>query len=360
MNGSRQFGSASGDLLRGLWTACVASLVLACTSSRAAPLPSESGLEVSVLRYQGTTGQVSFPELAEDLGYFADLKLEYVGNTISGPQDIQTVVTRDTDFGAAFNGAIVNLIAAGAPIRSVIGMSTIDERSWSGFYVPESSPIRTARDFIGKKVAMNTLGAHSQFMLEEFLHRNGLTKQEVQQVTLVVIPPVNAELALRQGQVEVAALGGIFRDKALERGGIRAVFSDYDLFGALTTASYVLRSDFITTKPNAARRFVEATARAIEWSRETPEPEVVARLSRIITDRKRNEDDSAIRYWKSTRAATRGGLIEPREFQTWISWLERDGQLAAGRIQASAAYTNQLNPYAPTAELGASASVRPL
>jgi ABC-type nitrate/sulfonate/bicarbonate transport system substrate-binding protein len=249
-----------------------------------------------MLRYQGSTGNVTFPELAEDLGYLGGLRLEYVGNTISGPQDIQTVVTRDTDFGAAFNGAIVNLIAAGAPIRSVIGMSSIDERTWNGFYVLESSPIRSARDFIGKQVAMNTLGAHSQFMLEEYLYRNGLTRADVQQVTLVVVPPVNAELALRQRQVEVAVLGNI------------------------------------------------------EWSRETPEPEVVARLRRIIANRNRNENDGAIGYWKSTRAATRGGVIEERELQTWIDWLERDGQLAAGRIPARALYTNEFNPFARGAE----------
>src|SRR5262245_9519182 len=87
----------------------LAVICLACTSWPAAPLP--DGLEVSTLRYQGSTGNVSFPELAEDLGYFGELQLAYVGNTISGPQDIQTVVTGDVDFGAAFNGAIVNLIA---------------------------------------------------------------------------------------------------------------------------------------------------------------------------------------------------------------------------------------------------------
>jgi ABC-type nitrate/sulfonate/bicarbonate transport system substrate-binding protein len=195
---------------------------------------------------------------------------------------------------------------------------------------------------------MNTLGAHSQFMLEEYLYRNGLTKAEIEQVTLVVFPPVNAELALRQGQVEVAALGGIFRDKAIERGGIRAIFSDYDLFGAITSASYVLSDDFIENKPNVARRFVEATARALEWSRETPEAEVLERLRRIIAKRQRNEDDSAIRYWKSTKAATRGGLIDAREFQTWIDWLARDGQLAQGRVQANELYTNRFNPYAPS------------
>jgi len=360
MNGSHFVGLVTSSARRGrrapfagvllarvlLARVLLAWVLAACTSPRAAPPPTGDGLEVPVLRYQGFTGNVSYPELAADLGFFGDLRLEYVGNTISGPQDIQTVVTGDTDFGAAFNGAIVNLIARGAPVRAVIGTSSIDERSWNGFFVSDSSPIRTARDFIGKKVAMNTLGAHSQFMLEEYLYRNGLSKADVRQVTLVVIPPVNAELALRQGQVDAAVLGNIFRDKALERGGIRAVFSDYDLFGAITSASYVLREDFIAAKPNAARRFVEATARALEWSRETPEAEVVARMRTIIAERKRNEDDAAIRYWKSTRAATRGGVIEPREFQTWIDWLVRDGQLAPARVRASSLYTNQFNPFA--------------
>ncbi len=40
---------------------------------------------------KGWAGQVTFPELAEDLGYLAPVKLKWVGNTISGPQDIQTV-----------------------------------------------------------------------------------------------------------------------------------------------------------------------------------------------------------------------------------------------------------------------------
>src|SRR6187397_626205 len=68
------------------------------------------------LRYQGFAGQVTYPELAEDLGYLAPIRLDYVGNTISGPQDIQTVVTRDIDFGGAFNGAVIKLMAAKAPI----------------------------------------------------------------------------------------------------------------------------------------------------------------------------------------------------------------------------------------------------
>ncbi len=69
------------------------------------------------LRYQGWASKVLYPELAEDLGYLAPIKLKWVGNTISGPQDIQAAVTGDVDFGGAFNGSIVKLAAAHAPVR---------------------------------------------------------------------------------------------------------------------------------------------------------------------------------------------------------------------------------------------------
>ena len=58
----------------------------------------EAQLEKTEIRYQGWAGQVTFIELADDLGYLAPLKLKWVGNTISGPQDIQTVVTGDIDY----------------------------------------------------------------------------------------------------------------------------------------------------------------------------------------------------------------------------------------------------------------------
>ncbi len=72
---------------------------------------------------------MTFPELAEDLGYLAPIRLKWVGNTYSGPQDIQAAVTGDTDFGGAFNAAIEKLVAAGAPIKAVIGNSGCDKDS---------------------------------------------------------------------------------------------------------------------------------------------------------------------------------------------------------------------------------------
>jgi ABC-type nitrate/sulfonate/bicarbonate transport system substrate-binding protein len=324
----------------------------ACSRTEAAARskdPAHAGFETLELRYQGFAGQVTFPELAEDLGYLAPLRLKYVGATISGPQDIQTVLTGDIDFGGAFNGAVLKLIAAKAPIQAVLGYYGVDQQTWGGFFVPQDSPIRSARDLIGKKVAVNTLGAHHEFVLREYLARNGLSREDAAQVTLVVVPPVSAEQALRQGQVEVAVLQGVLRDKAQERGGIRPLFSDYDLFGEFTAGSVVMTRDFLRTHPRAARHFVTGTARAIEWARAQPRQDVVARFESIIARRGRPEDASSVKYWRSTGVAGQGGLISDREFGMWIDWLVNDGQLQSGQIRPQDVYTNELNPYTTSA-----------
>ena len=328
--------------------ALTASLALAgCGKgeSSATGAPAAGGIEVTELRYQGGVGAVTYPELAEDLGYLAPLKLKFIGNTISGPQDIQSVVTGDTDFGGAFNGAIVKLLAAKAPITPVIAYYGVDDNTWTGYYVLDGSPIKTGRDLIGKKIAVNTLGAHHEFVIKEYLHREGLTKEEIEQVTLVVVPPVTTEQTLRANQIDVATLGGVLRDKALERGGIHPLFTDKDLFGTFSAGSYVLTNRFIKENPNAARKFVEATAKAIEWARTTPRDEVIARYEKIIADRGRKEDATAVKFWKSTGVAGKGGLIAEEEFSTWVDWLVKEGTLKEGQLEAKELYTNEFNPF---------------
>ncbi|GAA1179943.1 ABC-type nitrate/sulfonate/bicarbonate transport system substrate-binding protein [Kitasatospora gansuensis] len=318
-----------------------ASAVTACGRATA----SEGGRETGKLRYQGWAGQVTLPELAEDLGYFGEVKLEWVGNTISGPQDIQSAATGQTDFGGAFNGAVVKLIAAGAPVKAVISYYGVDEFTYSGYYVLADSPIRSARDLQGKKVGMNTLGAHSEALLDIYLQRNGLTAAEIAKVEPIVIPPVNGEQTLRQKQIEVAVLGSILRDKALATGGIRPLFSDYDLLGKFSAGTFVLTDRFLKQNPNTSRIFVTGVAKAIEWARTTPREEVIARSTAIIKKRGRNEDTAALQYWRSTGVAETGGRINDQEFQLWIDWLVAHGDIKAGQVKPGDLYTNAFNTY---------------
>ncbi|ARF58862.1 ABC transporter substrate-binding protein [Streptomyces gilvosporeus] len=303
--------------------------------------------QTRTLRYQGWAGSVILPELAADLGFLEDVKLKWVGNTISGPQDIQSAATGQVDFGGAFNGAVVKLAARKAPITAVISYYGVDKAAYNGFYVLQDSPIRSARDLIGKKIGMNTLGAHSEAMLDIYLQRHGLSPADIKKVEPLVVPPVNTEQSLRQKQIDVGVLGDILRDKALHTGGIRPLFTDYQLLGDFSAGTYVVNDRFLKENPDTARTFVTGVARAIEWARARPREEVIDRQVEIVKRRGRNEDTAALKYWKSFGVAETGGRITDKELQLWIDWLAKRGDIEKGQVKASDLYTNQFNAYSP-------------
>ncbi|MET9851936.1 ABC transporter substrate-binding protein [Streptomyces sp. NPDC006450] len=301
------------------------------------------GGQVTSLKYQGSVGAVTIPELAADLGYLGDVTLDWVGNTISGPQDIQSAATGQTHFGSAFNGAVIKLASTKAPIKAVISSYGSDQYSFGGYYVLEDSPIRSARDLIGKKVGMNTLGAHYQALLDIYLSRGGLSKEDAAKVEPIVVPPVNTEQSLRQKQIEVGVLTGVLRDKALATGGIRPLFTDVQLLGPFSAGSYIMTERFIKQNPDTVRTFVTGVAKAIDWSRTTPREEVVARMTEIVKKRGRNEDTATLQYWRSYGVAETGGRIEDKEFQLWLDWLGDRGEIKKGQLKAADLYTNEFN-----------------
>jgi len=318
-------------------------LSVGCSSPESAkPALAGSGeLESLQFKYLGSPGAVTLIELAEDLGYLAPVKLDYVGISTGGPQGIQTVLTGDSDISSpAFTGAVVKVVASKAPVTAVIAAYGTLEETFSGYYVLQDSPIQTARDLIGKKVAVNTMGAQAEFMLTEYLRRGGLTPAEIKQVTLVVVPPGSGEQTLRQKNVDVAPLGG----PATERGGIRMLFNEHELFGALTAGAYVMSTRYIEQHPNTTRHVLAGIAKAIEWSRQTPKEQVITKFEQIMQARGRNENPDALKYWTGWGIANKNGRFDDRDYQIWVDWLVNDGQLKSGQVELSKVYTNAYLP----------------
>lgn len=327
-------------------TVVAASLAAAAlTACGAAQADTTTKDGATVLRYQGSTGQVTFPELAESLGYYEHVTLEWIGDVTGGPASIQAVATGEADIGNAFNGAIVKLVDSGAPIKGVLASYGSDELTHGGVYVLEDSPVRTARDLIGKKISVNTLGAQAEAVDRSWLKQEGLTPEEIAQVELTVVPPVNAEQTLREGQVDAAGLSGPFQDLALERGGLRKLFSEVDLFGYLSYGNFVLNTRLIESQPEVARDFVQGTARAIRWAQTNDAETVKARYTQIIEGRGRGENTDLVEFYKSSSVAGAGGVVADKEISLWIDWLVADGQIDAG-ITTADVVTNELNPYA--------------
>ncbi len=320
-----------------------ASIIAGCSTQQ---LEQQSAKANPTLRYQSYPGLVSLPELAQDLGYFGNIKLDYVGTVQGGPQDLLTLVAGDVDFASAFNGAVVKVIAAGLNVVPVVASYGSDAEMNVGFYVLENSPIRTARDFIGKKVAVNAFGAHYEFVVKDYLARHGLSPEEIREVELIVLPPVSTEQALRNGQIDIAVFSGILEKRALKTGGVRPIFKDIEMYGAFTAGSYSMRRDFIQQHPEIAKTFVNGVARAQEWLHHTPKEQIVARMESIIDRRKRNETKVLIPFYTGTGVHAVGGVQKNADFEPWVNALVSEQKLKANQLNVSTLYSNQFNPYA--------------
>jgi ABC-type nitrate/sulfonate/bicarbonate transport system substrate-binding protein len=304
------------------------------------------GDEPTQIRYQFFPGYIAPIEVADKLGYLGKLELKSVGEVTGGPESIQAVATGQSDVGGAFPSAVINLIAAGGKVKAVIGQFGADSQAYSGLYVPEGSSIHTAKDLIGKKIGVNTLGANSEAVMHLWLKKQGLSPEEIKQVELVVIPPVNMEEALDQGQLDGAVMGGAVREKAERDGGVRRIFKDVEFLGSYDNTTTVLSDSFIEDHPVATKEFVSGLAKAVLWMQTQPAAKVVKLGEEIAEERGRSEDIETIKYWKSLGVPGKGGVILPREFPMWIKYLEEEGELEPGQVKVGETYTNEFNPYA--------------
>ncbi len=298
------------------------------------------------IRYQGYQGTVNLPELAKALGDLDGVRLKYVGTVQGGPQSVAALVSNQVDYGAAFNGAIAQIATTGAPITSVISYYGSKGDVNSALLVKDGTGVASARDLIGTKVAVNTLGANAEAVLDTYLTKGGLTPAEIKRVTLVPLPGINEEAALREGKVDAAYLFGALKDSALSRPGLHSIVVDTDLVGPYNGGSIVMTDRFIKQNPALTKRFVSGLAKALVYTETHSADEVRSTLAAWLTKQGRPDDAKALALWKGTGVATHAGLIRDVDFDLWLTWLKSRGDVKTDAIKASDIYTNQFNPYA--------------
>ncbi|MBS7544856.1 ABC transporter substrate-binding protein [Ancylobacter oerskovii] len=333
-----------------LLAASAAALLTASAALSSGPAAAADELETKVIRYQSSTGaDVSPLELADALGYLAPITLERVGDVQGGPANLQAAATGQVDIASAFNGAVLNIVAAGAPLTSVVSWRGTNELTSPGLYALDDGKTNTARDLIGKKIGVNTLGANQEAVSSIYLAKGGLSPEEIKQVTFVPLPTPNVEQSLRNGQISAASLGFTFRDAALARGGIKALTRNVDLLGSYNDNTGVLRNDFIAKNPNTTKHLVSAIARAIAWSqqkeKEDKRAEVVEVYSKYLEAKGRGTGLAPLKYWQSLGIETEGGWIKKEDFAMWVGWLNSRGEVDGSALDLSKVYSNDFNPY---------------
>lgn len=260
---------------------------------------------------------------------------------------MQNLATGQIDYvSVAFTGAIENVISKGSKLKAVLSVLGSADNDYIALLSKKGVDLSTPRSWIGKKIAVNTLGATDQALIDTWLQRGGLTPAQIAQVTLVPVTPLDATDAVLHGQVDGTLASGPLLAEALKTGQLQIDFKDSSFLGAYDSNDAVMTAAWLAAHPAAAKELIGGVAKAIHFTQTHPAKDALAKLVPWLKANGLSEDANALQYWTTNGVVTPGGYIKTSYFSQWIPWLKSQ-HLITGNPNVSSMFTNAYNPYAP-------------
>lgn len=261
--------------------------VAACGSDTPASQPAPPGQPDNV-----TVGVIPILDVApiylgKQKGFFSkrniELKLELAQG---GAAIVPAVVSGQYQFG--FSNMISLLIAQSkdVPIKVVCNGNNstgTDNNDFAALMVKADSPIKTAADLAGKKVAANTLKNIVDTSVRASVRKAGGDAKSVQFVELG-FPQQPA--ALQSGQVDAVFVVEPFQQQVLSQGGRKIASSYVDAAPNLTVASYFASNKLIGENPDLVKRFTEAMKESLAYADSHPDEarQIIGTYTQIAAD----------------------------------------------------------------------------
>ena len=238
------------------------------------------------------------------------------------------------------------IIARGGKIKALLGIavSTKDnEGGTQGVLVLDDSSIHTIKDLVGKRIAVNVLGAEADYVIRLFLKKNGLS---ISQVELVAAPTEKHEQLLRSRQVDAAYILRVYYDLTVANGGVRQIpgTTNFETKGESVMSALGFRTDFIEKHPDAVRKYLKAydTSRRIIYKEFQKDPERVRKAFADISVEK-GSNPLLAKYFRATLWTPDYPFIADKDVQWWLDRFIEDGLLKPGQLKPSDIYTNEFN-----------------
>jgi ABC-type nitrate/sulfonate/bicarbonate transport system substrate-binding protein len=328
--------------------AAAVALLLAFSSASAMAEAGNSPDTAAVIRYFSNRGFIAPFEIASALGWLKakGIDLQSVGFSQGGPENVFGVNNGSVDVGGIATPGLINAVAGAAPIIGVMPNLGESKTNHSTFFVLADSSIKTAQDLKGKSIAVNTLGAQLDYVVRLYLQQHGMSLSDVQ---LVVVPGPQLEQVLRHKQVDVAAVGAwqtVFAGKMAAEGGVRVLFTAYDVLGTIMLDGDVMKKSFIAEHPQAVRDFVTVSAKAGDWTEGHLE-EAKQLMAKIYEER--GDNPELAKYFLGY-GLRQHGLYTDHDPQFWIDMLVQEGKLKPGQLTPADVETNKYNDLAHVAE----------
>jgi NitT/TauT family transport system substrate-binding protein len=201
--------------------------------------------------------------VARDKGFFADENLNVTWTTIAqGAIAAEAVYGGSAEIGGASifepmvargNGLDIVFVAAGTRIRS-------NPPDNSGVLVRANDSIKTAKDFVGKKISVGLINSVNYVHMREWLQRNGVDPSSVE---FLELPFPQMADALFQNRLDAVWNVEPFVTFMLRGGNARVIAYPYqENLPGMDIAAYTAKESWVKANADAAGRFKRAIDRA--------------------------------------------------------------------------------------------------
>jgi NitT/TauT family transport system substrate-binding protein len=188
-----------------------------------------------------------------------------------GAAIVPAVVSGQVEFGFSNFTSLIIAKSKGLPLKVVApgaGSTGEQGKDFGGVVVKADSPIKTAKDLTGKRVAVNTLNNINDTTVRASIRAAGGDAKNVG-FTELAFPDMLA--ALDKGNVDAVQVVEPFLATA-KKSGDRVIASNYvDTAPGLAIAGYFTSQQTASAKPDLVRKFTAAMVRSLKYATDNPD-----------------------------------------------------------------------------------------
>ncbi|MEV1061862.1 ABC transporter substrate-binding protein [Streptomyces sp. NPDC050263] len=262
-------------LLAGLATGTILLVTAACGSS------DDSGTSTGSSSSTGVTtvklGLIPIVDVAPvylgvKQGFYEKHGLKLSITTAQGGAAIVPgVVSGQFQFGFSNMTSLMVAQSNSVPVQTVsngIASTGVQGKDFGAITVKKDSPIKSAKDLEGKKVAINTLKNINETAVRESVRKAGGDPDKVDFVELAFD---QMAAALDSGQIDAAMVVEPALATVKSQGGVEIASPLVDVAPDLTVAMYFTSTQYAQKNPDVVKKFQEATAESLAYADSHPD-----------------------------------------------------------------------------------------
>ncbi|MDQ7999049.1 MAG: ABC transporter substrate-binding protein [Pseudomonadota bacterium] len=211
-------------------------------------------------------GSNYWPMVGKELGYFKKRGIDLTVSRGNGSvAAAQAVANKQFDLGVVFFGGTLVNMARGLPLQA---LATVGYDSLMGNLVLADSPIRTPKDFEGKRVGTVATSAESPYWTA-FAAKTGI---DLSKVTRQQLDARLIERALMDRQVDAITAIGSSSIPVLDSLGVKTRFIPWAKSGIeLYAAQVIARTETINGDPGLCQAMVDGILESVVYTLKKPD-----------------------------------------------------------------------------------------